>query len=60
MRFYQSNIGSDLVSNDYAGNLVPFSGGFVYEENPTITYAPVQDEVITPETETPARLGGLS
>jgi len=26
----------------YAGNLVPFSGGFAYEENPTITYAPVQ------------------
>jgi hypothetical protein len=26
----------------YAGNLVPFSAGLVYEENPTITYVPVQ------------------
>ena len=31
--------GSD---DNYAGNLVPFSGGIAYEENPTITYAPVQ------------------
>lgn len=30
--------------DDYAGNLVPFSGGLAYEENPTITYAPVQGE----------------
>jgi len=28
----------------YLGNLVPFSGGLAYEENPTITYAPVQGE----------------
>ena len=28
----------------YAGNLVPFTGGLAYEENPTITYAPVQGE----------------
>ena len=27
---------------DYATNLVPISGGLIYEENPTITYAPVQ------------------
>jgi hypothetical protein len=27
---------------NYAGNLVPFSGGVVYEENPTITYSPLQ------------------
>ena len=26
----------------YSGNLVPFSAGLAYEENPTITYAPVQ------------------
>ena len=31
-------------SEDYATNLVPFSGGIIYEENPTITYAPVQSE----------------
>jgi hypothetical protein len=29
---------------NYFGNLVPFSGGLAYEENPTITYAPVQGE----------------
>ena len=29
---------------NYAGNLVPLSGGFSYEENPTITYSPVQGE----------------
>jgi hypothetical protein len=29
---------------NYLGNLVPLSGGLAYEENPTITYAPVQGE----------------
>lgn len=28
--------------DDYAGNLVPFSGGAVFEENPTISYTPVE------------------
>jgi hypothetical protein len=27
--------------DDYAGNLLPFSAGAVYEENPTISYTPV-------------------
>ena len=31
-------------SESYAGNLVPFSGGLAYEENPTIAYSPVQGE----------------
>ncbi|MBT3254920.1 MAG: hypothetical protein HN366_00480 [Deltaproteobacteria bacterium] len=31
-------------SDSYKGNLVPFSAGFAYEENPTITYVPVQGE----------------
>ena len=31
-------------TSNYEGNLVPFSGGLVYEENPTITYIPVQGE----------------
>jgi len=31
-------------NENYDGNLVPFSGGLAYEENPTITYAPVQGE----------------
>ncbi|MFC1825263.1 hypothetical protein ACFL9T_21340 [Thermodesulfobacteriota bacterium] len=29
---------------NYLGNLTPFSAGLAYEENPTITYAPVQGE----------------
>jgi hypothetical protein len=28
-------------SKDYAGNLVPFSAGVAYEENPTISYEPL-------------------
>lgn len=31
-------------SDNYDGNLVPFSGGFIYEENPTISYKPVSGE----------------
>ena len=31
-------------SDNYDGNLVPFRGGFVYEENPTISYTPVSGE----------------
>ena len=30
--------------DDYAGNLVPFSAGSVYEENPTISYIPVSGQ----------------
>ncbi len=30
--------------DNYDGNLVPFRGGFVYEENPTISYTPVTGE----------------
>lgn len=37
----QAGFGSD---SDFRGNLVPFSGGFVYEENPTISYTPVKGE----------------
>ena len=35
------NIGIGSKEN-FEGNLVPLSGGVMYEENPTITYAPVQ------------------
>jgi hypothetical protein len=31
-------------SEDYAGNLVPFSAGVAYEENPTISYEPLSGE----------------
>jgi hypothetical protein len=30
--------------SDYSGNLVPFTGGVIYEENPTISYTPVQGQ----------------
>jgi hypothetical protein len=35
----QAGFGND---SNYDGNLVPFSGGFLYEENPTISYIPVE------------------
>jgi len=31
-------------SDNYSGNLVPFSAGVIYEENPTISYVPVGGE----------------
>ncbi len=31
-------------SENFEGNLVPFSGGVTYDENPTISYVPVQGE----------------
>lgn len=37
----QAGIGPSL---NYLGNIIPLSGGMAYEENPTITYAPVQGE----------------
>jgi hypothetical protein len=37
----QMGMGPD---EDYSGNLVPFSAGAVYEENPTISYTPVEGE----------------
>jgi hypothetical protein len=37
------NFGFGPESN-YSGNLVPFSGSGTYEENPTISYAPVNGE----------------
>jgi hypothetical protein len=44
---FGANAGVELgfgPNENYDGNLVPFSGGLAYEENPTITYAPVQGE----------------
>jgi hypothetical protein len=37
----QAGVGND---DYYMGNLVPFSGGVAYEENPTITYSPVHGD----------------
>ena len=44
---FRANAGVEVgigPNENYLGNLVPFSGGLAYEENPTITYAPVQGE----------------
>jgi len=44
---FRTNAGADFgvgPTSNYDGNLVPFSGGLAYEENPTITYTPVQGE----------------
>jgi hypothetical protein len=37
----QAGFGND---SNYDGNLVPFTGGVIYEENPTISYTPVAGE----------------
>lgn len=34
-------------SDDFEGNLVPFNAGAIYEENPTISYTPVEGEKYT-------------
>ena len=52
----QIGIGS---SDTYKGNLVPFSGGLIYEENPTITYAPVHGERYLHQLLTPISLKTL-
>lgn len=46
----QAGFGQD---SDYEGNLVPFSGGFIYEENPTISYVPVAGERYLSQLTTP-------
>ena len=59
---FSTNAGVNLGfgdSDDYAGNLVPFSGGVIYEENPTITYAPVQSEQFHRQMLTPIQLNDL-
>lgn len=41
---------------NYSGNLVPFSGGLVYEENPTITYSPMNSQQYIRQIMTPIPL----
>lgn len=43
-------------SDVYDGNLVPFSGGFVYEENPTISYVPIAGEAYIRQLMSPVPL----
>jgi hypothetical protein len=45
--------------DNYKGNLVPFSGGLAYEENPTITYVPVQGEQYLRQVLSPVSLDVL-
>jgi hypothetical protein len=43
----QANVGSEFgfgPDSNYEGNLVPLSAGIAFEENPTISYTPVQGE----------------
>lgn len=46
--------------DNYDGNLVPFSGGFIYEENPTISYTPVAGETYLRQLMSPIPLSLLS
>lgn len=47
-------------SSDYEGNLVPFAGSVVYEENPTISYIPVSGERYLRELTSPISLAMLT
>ncbi len=53
----QAGFGS---KENYVGNLVPFSGGVVYEENPTISYVPVSGEKYLQQTTSPLPLSLLA
>jgi hypothetical protein len=47
-------------NSDYDGNLVPFSGGFIYEENPTISYTPVAGATYMRQVMSPIPIAGLA
>jgi hypothetical protein len=49
----QAGFGS---TSDYRGNLVPFTGSVVYEENPTISYVPVSGEKYLSQLTSPISL----
>ena len=46
--------------SNYAGNLVPFSGGIGYEDSPTISYAPVDAQAFLREWLTPVTMETLA
>jgi len=52
----QAGFGSQ---SNYAGNLVPFSAGIAYEDNPTISYAPVDEQAFLREWLAPVQLDVL-
>jgi hypothetical protein len=47
-------------TDDYAGNLVPFRAGSIYEENPTISYVPVAGEKYTRQLMSPLPINLLA
>jgi len=47
-------------SDNYAGNLVPFSASAVYEENPTISYTPVGGQQYLHQLTSPVSLSALA
>lgn len=47
-------------SDNYAGNLVPLSAGAVYEENPTISYIPVEGEKYSTRLFSPIPVSALA
>jgi hypothetical protein len=47
-------------SDNYAGNLVPFSASAIYEENPTISYVPVAGEQYLHQLMSPLPLATLA
>ena len=53
----QAGFGSN---GDYAGNLVPFAGSVIYEENPTISYIPVYGERYLRQLTSPINLDMLT
>jgi len=56
---FKSNVGADVgfgPESNYVGNLVPLSAGVSYEENPTVTYAPVRGETYIKQLMSPLPL----
>jgi hypothetical protein len=45
--------------SNYSGNLVPFSAGAIYEENPTVSYTPVEGQKYLRQVTSPASLSVL-
>jgi hypothetical protein len=45
--------------SNYSGNLVPFSAGAIYEENPTVSYTPVEGQKYLRQVTSPVLLSVL-
>jgi len=59
---FKTNAGANVgfgPNKSYAGNLVPLSAGLAYEENPTITYSPLESDKFAREVMTPIPLDSL-